>query len=139
MLLYRRLKVRGHAAHILRPMFLEAYRKLTSNAHQHTHTPTRDAPAALTNPGPSTQDSNQRQLYLHLEYHPNNIPRRTVRQLYKKHCGHFTRELNLDCMIVAYYSRPNSIRDYVSHTKLHQEPGKEASKCMGEYPQGLHP
>ena len=53
-----------------------------------------------------------RKLFLHLEYHPDDVSRKTVRQLFERHCGQLTQDLGLDRMTVAY-SRAKNIRDYV--------------------------
>ena len=79
------------------------------------------------------------EIYIHLQYHPDDISRRQVRLLYDDHLvDHFSNTLGVKRAIVAY-SRPNNIGDYVTQAKLHQAPGNTVSTIMGEYELGLNP
>ena len=88
---------------------------------------------------PPTSKSDDESLYIHLEYHPDDISRQKLRQLYDQYCGElFLKELGIERPTIAY-SRPKNVGDYVTQAKLHQAPGKSSSIIMGEYKQGLNP
>jgi len=74
-----------------------------------------------------------------LQYHPDDITRRRVRDLYQEHCGElFENELGIKRAIVAY-SRQRNIGEHITQAKLHEASGEDASTIMGEYKQGLAP
>ena len=76
----------------------------------------------------STQQlSNKERLFFHMEYHTNDIPKTQVRALYDHYCKSTFEGLGIKQFTVAY-SRPPNIKDSVTKAKLHQAPGKEASK-----------
>jgi hypothetical protein len=65
-----------------------------------------------------------RSLYLHWEYHPNGIQRKTLRELYQdtlEACNPFRKG-----MIVAM-SRPKNLRDLLTRTTLQEPEGERAS------------
>jgi tyrosyl-tRNA synthetase len=63
-----------------------------------------------------------------MEYHPNDIPKKSVRAIYE-HCCKSTFEEVLDIkQTTIAYSRPPNLKDTLTKAKLHQAPGKEASK-----------
>ena len=62
-----------------------------------------------------------------MEYHTNDIPKTQVRALYDHYCKSTFEGLGIKQFTVAY-SRPPNIKDSVTKAKLHQAPGKEASK-----------
>ena len=97
----------------------------------HTTTPApQDAPQ-------DAKDDNL--LFIHLQYHPDDIPSRELQQLYDHHCGDlFQQQLGITRTIVAY-SRPRNIGEYVTQAKFYEAPGKHTSFFMGEYKQGLAP
>lgn len=74
-------------------------------------------------------------IYLHWEYHPNDIPRRRIRAIYNSCCEEILRKsIDIEQMTIAY-SRPPNIKDLLTKAKLHQAPGQEASKYYsGELP-----
>ena len=71
--------------------------------------------------------SNKERLFFHMEYHTNDIPKKTVHALYDHYWKTSFEDLGIKQFTVAY-SRPPNIKDYVTKAKLHQAPGKEASK-----------
>jgi len=72
--------------------------------------------------------TNKERLFIHFEYHPNDIPRREIRTIYNNHCSKvFETVLDIKQTTVAY-SRPKNVRDLITKAKLHQAPGREASK-----------
>ena len=67
-------------------------------------------------------------LFLHFEYHKNDIPKSRVRAIYDKHCKELlSTRLGIKQLTIAY-SRPENIKDTITKAKLHQAPGHEASK-----------
>ena len=128
--LYRHLLARSHRSEDILPIFLQAHRKIlapTSHPTQQPTTPTLALPP-----------TNERRLFLHFKFHPNDIPRSTIRRLYDKHCAPFERKLRIKRPTIAY-SRPRNIRDHVSQAKLHEAPGRSSKYHMGEYEKGLDP
>lgn len=93
-----------------------------------------DADRRLERPKPTTTqvtpldlDAKER-LFLHLEFHPHDIPRKLVRSIYDYTCKDtFEKYLGIQQFTVAY-SRPRNIRDLLTRAKLHQAPGKPISK-----------
>ena len=62
-------------------------------------------------------------MILHIEFHPDDIPRKIVRDLWSEHCGeHLSKnieddELGIKQTILAY-SRPNMLRDLLQKAKI---------------------
>ena len=123
--LYRHLLNRGWEIIYIRQLIMDATTKIEERGSR---------PRT-----PPTSKSDDESLYIHLEYHPDDISRQKLRQLYDKCCGElFLKELGIERPTIAY-SRPKNIGDYVTQAKLHQAPGKSSSIIMGEYKQGLNP
>lgn len=82
-----------------------------------------------TNLAPSVPSTdNKDRLFLHMEYHPNDIPRRHVRAIYDDICKDtFEKRLGIKQLTIAY-SRPRNVKDLLTRAKLHQAPGKPVSK-----------
>jgi hypothetical protein len=70
-------------------------------------------------------------LFIHIEYHPEDIPRKRVQALYQLHLG--------EVQPTIAYSRPKNIGDLITKAKLHQAPGQTSSIILGEYRDGLAP
>ena len=86
-----------------------------------------------------TEVEDEERLFIHLEFHPDDIKRKRIQELYAKHCGElFEQKLDIKRPTIAY-SRPKNLGDYVTSAKLHQAPGHTASSIMGEYKNGLNP
>ena len=123
--LYKRLLQRGWGGTYIKPIILQACEKMERRSGPDDHPNTA---AALGN---STVESSADRLFIHLQYHPDDIPRRELQQLYDKHCAQvFQREIGLGRPTIAY-SRPRNIGEYVTQAKYHQAPGREASVIMG--------
>jgi len=72
--------------------------------------------------------SNKERVFLHFEYHKNDIPKSRVRAIYDKNCKELlSTRLGIKQLTIAY-SRPKNIKDTITKAKLHQAPGHEASK-----------
>ena len=53
--------------------------------------------------------SNKERVFIHLEYHPNDIPRKAIREIYDLHCRDvFEAELDIQQVTVAYSRAPTS-------------------------------
>ena len=120
MLLYKRLKARGWDRATLGPIFIAAHEKICSQPLQNHISQSNETL------------SNREQIIIHMEYHPDDIPRRKVQQLFSQHCGDlFTSSiddggLGIKRTILAY-SRPQNLRDLLQKARLHQKPGREVS------------
>jgi len=122
-LLFKRHVARGWDRATMKGYILNADKKLNMP------TPTTNAAAAI----PMAQVlSNRERLFIHMEYHPNDIPKKAVRALYEHYCKSSFERLGIQQLTIAY-SRPPNIKDSITKAKLHQAPGKEASKYyLGE-------
>jgi hypothetical protein len=130
-LLYRRLLERGWEREYIRDLILNACAVVEKKSKPPTAEP--------TTPPTNQTTSEAKLLFIHLQYHPDDISRRRIQELYDKYCGNlFQQEMDIERPVIAY-SRPPNIGDYVTQARLHQAPGKTASTIMGEYRQGLNP
>jgi len=128
-LLYRNLVARGWTREYIRQVINEASKNIEGKAALPT-TANTSSPSNECKPNP---------LYIHMQYHPDGISRKQVRELYEVHCKElFEEELKITSFTLAY-SRPKNTRDYVSQAKLHQAEGRTSSTIMGEHYQGLNP
>jgi hypothetical protein len=85
------------------------------------------------------EDDGKNRLFLHFTYHPEDIPRKRIQELFEQHCGELLRhEINIARPTIAY-SRPKNIGDLITKAKLHQAPGVTSSIILGEYKTGLAP
>ena len=113
--LFHRHVARGWDKAIMREYILRADHKLS-------HPPTSPTAAQTT-----TALSNKERLFLHLEYHSSDIPKRRIRALYDAYCGPvFNSRLGIKQFTITY-SRPKNLKDTLTQAKLHQAPGKPAS------------
>ena len=117
-LLFKRHVTQGWDQVVLKQVFEKALAKLKTTLA--TIPPTCD---------PSPRNSQER-LFFHIQYHPNNIPRKNIRKLYVEECEKILRDkLDVNQLTIAY-SRPNTIGNIVAKAKLYQETGKEVSKYI---------
>ncbi|KAL3790505.1 hypothetical protein ACHAWO_010636 [Cyclotella atomus] len=128
-LLYRRLLLRGWDRTFMRNLILEACTCAKSKAHTPAAQPTLNQ--GLLN--------DVDRLFIHIEYHPEDIPRKRVQELYQLHLGEvLNAELGIEQPTIAY-SRPKNIGDLITKAKLHQASGQTSSIILGEYRDGLAP
>ena len=128
-LLYRRLLLRGWDRTFMRNLILEACTCAKSKAHTPATQPTLNQ--GLLN--------DVDRLFIHIEYHPEDIPRKRVQELYQLHLGEvLNAELGIEQPTIAY-SRPKNIGDLITKAKLHQASGQTSSIILGEYRDGLAP
>ncbi len=113
--LFDRHVARGWSREVMQEYILDANRRL-------------NLPVLTTNPTPTTPPDNKERLFIHMEYHPRDIPRKYVRAIYDSTCKEtFEQVLGIKQFTVAY-SRSRNIRDLVTRAKIHQAPGKPVSK-----------
>jgi hypothetical protein len=128
-LLYRRLLNRGWNRDFMRKLVLEACAAVKRKAAL------PPAPVILDQ---AINDEEER-LFLHVVYHPDDISRKRIQELYQQPCGDlFRAELGIVRPTIAY-SRPKNIGDYITKAKLHQAPGQTSSIILGEFKNGLAP
>lgn len=125
--LFVRHVARGWEPSTMKEYILQADKKLQASP--------RLTPAATPTTQPTIQPTNNERLFIHWEYHPNDIPRRHIRAIYNNNCKEVFESMLKIKQVTVAYSRPNNVRDRISKAKLHQAPGREASKFYsGELP-----
>ena len=121
MLFYKRLRARGWDRATIEPIFITAYNKIS---HQPEEPPTLKKQRTES---PSFRDL----MIIHLEYHPDDIPRKKIREIYSQHCAEkFESILGIQRTIVAYSNPPN-LRDLLQSAKLFEQKGSEVSTFLG--------
>ena len=86
-------------------------------------------------PAESISNALEKQIVLHLKYHPDDIPRKKIHQLFSETCepivsrGTDDGGLGMKRTIIAY-SRPRNLRDLLQKAKLYQKRGKEVSTYL---------
>ena len=76
--------------------------------------------------------SDRSRSFFHLEYHPCDISRKSIRTLYNKECKDILEtEVGVKGFTIAY-SRPRNVTDLVTKSKLYEVEGKEVSFYIGE-------
>jgi hypothetical protein len=115
---FHQLCQRGHQPDQLKTLFSAAAERIQSTNNSVTTT--------------LKLDKYQRNdIFLHLQYHPQQIPRSVLQSFFKTYCSDElacfqnkdgSATISIDKMTVAY-SRPRNIRDIVSRTKLQQPNG----------------
>ena len=112
-LLLRRLLNRGHKYETLEPVFQSAVKNIELKANSHF----KPTPPPLLQSKP---------LFLHLPYHPKDISRKRLRDIYDATCqsslscihnDETDGDLKIDRLTIAY-SRPKNLRDLLFPTKL---------------------
>ena len=68
---------------------------------------------------------------IHLEYHPDDIPQKKIRETYSQHCAEkFESILVIQRTIVAFSNPPN-LRDLLQNAKLFEQKGSKVSTFLG--------
>jgi len=84
-------------------------------------------------PTPVTEpaiEEEERRLFFHMQYHPKDIPRREIRDIYDDLCKTtLEAELGITQFTIAY-SRPTTIGSVIAKSDLYQVEGKEVSKYI---------
>ena len=133
-LLFRRLQYRGHKTNDLQVLFLDAVEK---NQERNSSTVDRD----LQKPNDSKLDNC---LYFHIPFHPRDISRKKIRDIYEKICenepselGNFKSMTNgktgelmtIDRLTVAYH-RPKNLRDLLCPSALSESDSCKVSNFI---------
>ena len=124
-LLFHRLLDRGWQREEIHPIFIDSAALLEAHA---------------TTPKPLKKDDSMDDMALmHLQFHPNDVTRREIRQYYEKNCGElFREEIGIERFVIAY-SRLHNIGEYITQAKLYEAPGVTSETIMGEIKDGLAP
>ena len=125
-LLFRRHCLQGWNQDVLKRIFSSALNKLYKSLEAPT-------PAPVTAP---EEISSREHLFLHMQYHPRDIPKSDIRKIYSEVCEElFAEELDIKQFTIAY-SRPTTIGSVVAKSKLFEVEGQEVSKYItGELPE----
>jgi hypothetical protein len=115
--LYKHLLARGWSQSTLKKYILEINSKL------HT-VPSSTGP--LQGDTPTDKPSTKDRLFFHIPYHPNDIPRCCIQQLYQQHCHDAFQSIGITSLTVAY-SRHRNLREHLTQARLHQAAGQEAN------------
>ena len=119
-LLFKRLQMQGWDPAVLRGLFSTALHSILDKPHK---VPSQAA-------GPASALSNDELLFLHMEFHPRDIPRRRVREIYSQECEKtFEADVGIKKFILAY-SRPKTLGNIVAKAKLFKQSGREVSKLL---------
>ena len=126
-LLFKRHVARGWDAALIKSWIISADETIQSQATAIAQ------PSQLLPPLTHAPDPDER-LFIHFEYHQNDIPKSRVRALYDHHCKTiFEEELGINQLTIAY-SRSMNLQELLTKAKLHQAPGLEVSTYMGGQP-----
>ncbi|KAL3791711.1 hypothetical protein ACHAWO_009969 [Cyclotella atomus] len=118
-LLFSRHVNQGWDPTVLKEVFATALRKLKANLEK--------PPTPVTEPA---IEEEERRLFFHMQYHPKDIPRREIRDIYDDLCKTtLEAELGITQFTIAY-SRPTTIGSVIAKSDLYQVEGKEVSKYI---------
>lgn len=122
-LLYKRLAARGWDATSMRQLILTAITKL----QQHSKATTQSI---------QQQPNQNGSIFLHLQYHQNDIPRIELRTIYEKNCKHLEqlttkkgKELSLTSFTIAY-SRTKNLHDILNQPSSIQSRAKKKNTTL---------
>jgi len=116
--LFDRHVARGWDRTIMKEWILNADKKIQRDNHPD---PTQ------SDSTPDQPLSNKERLFLHFEYHKNDIPKKRIRAIYDNTCQEaFSEILGIEQLTIAY-SRSKNVQDTITKARLHQAPGLEAS------------
>ena len=130
-LLFQRLRARGHTQETLTTLFKEALRKLNTKLNHNKLQPPCQQHKRIKLTTTEAINSN---LFLHLQYHPKGISRRTIQETYNKICTRqnkndegFDHMVNDDTdgimsvkKLTVACSRPRNIRDLLCPSTLRE-------------------
>ena len=127
--LFARHVARGWSRDLMKSLILDADKRIKSPPILQV------PPPVLPLPGQQHPEVIKDTLYLHWQYHPNDIPRHRLRAIYDTTCRNAIEgALDITKLVIAY-SKPPNLKEALTKAKLHQAPGKNASKFYsGELP-----
>ena len=119
--LFNRMLARGHKAESLRTVFVEATQSIED----------RYNPMVDTKNTAKSEISSDDAIFFHIPYHPRDISRQKIRDIYEKTCENGPSGSNFKCMtndmtgsfmqiskLTVAYSRPKNLRDLLCPSKL---------------------
>ena len=130
-LLHRRLVERGWDSTFIKELIIWADTsvKLRQPTDEPTNEPTR--PPLV---GELFQENTLRtRIFFHLEYHPADIPRRVLRDIYDCRCRSAFESIGIKTFTIAY-SRPPNLQQALTRAHLHQADGKGARHFYSHIP-----
>lgn len=71
----------------------------------------------------------RKRIFFHLQYHPSDIPKRTIRDIYDRRCRCAFAAIGIDTLTIAY-SRPNTLQQALTRAHLHEAPGRSARQIF---------
>ena len=80
----------------------------------------------------SQPNSPRTRIFFHLEYHPADIPRRILRDIYERRCQAALRTIGVTTLTIAY-SRPSTLQQALTRAQLHQAAGRTAKRAYHDY------
>jgi hypothetical protein len=118
---YSHLLKRGYSPEILTPLFQEAGTAATLRTQR----------LDCTTNSSMTHTQSENRLFLHWEYHPRDISRKTIRQCYKETLAPALAASPLDIrQLTVAYSNQRSLRSILNKTQLDEAPNDRASSYV---------
>ena len=120
---------------VLRDLFLSALNKLKcqleaplpANVNVTPTPPSQEEEANIIQP----PVENPKLQFLHMQFHPGDIPRKEIRKIYNNTCADTLGDLVLGMeKFIGAYSKPRTIGGAVAKSQLFEAPGKEVSKYL---------
>jgi hypothetical protein len=121
--LYERHVARGWDKRLMKSLILAASERIRTLP---------PLPTVQQHPPPTTEINlnNKKEpdtIYLHWEYHPNDLLQNKIRSIYNSTLQEIVNKtLDINKLVIAY-SKPPNIKDALTKAKLHQAPGRNAS------------
>ena len=113
---------RGYTRDTLLPLFYEVTKAIDNRAQQLS--------VSSTTPSASNPPSTGRQLFLHWEFHPNDISRQQIQKAYRETLGPvLENKLGVDKLTIAYSNPPN-LRRLLTKTQLKEPEGERVSSLV---------
>ena len=126
--LYRVMKARGHPADKLCKYFLAAGKNTERMIKRQLQNIDRGIGRRCMVKKETTLI--EERLFYHVEFHPHNISRQTIRNLYDNILQDVLRdEVGIKQLTVAYH-RPRNLRDMIAPSRIHKPIGKEVSTYL---------
>ena len=128
-LLHKRMVERGWDGTFVKGLIIWA----DAEVRQRSLTPTDeddddDADPPSSNIGALKQDFSPRtRVFFHLEYHPSDIPKSLIRDIYNRRCKSAFAAIGIDTLTIAY-SRPPTLQQALTRAHLHEAPGRSARR-----------
>ena len=125
-LFFKRLVSQGWDQAVLKNLFTTAFNKLNQQLENPPPPPANDQPDRVG------------RLFFHLTFHPNDMPRREIRQIFTETLEEVVREAaDIEQFTVAY-SKPTTIGSRIAKAAMFEVEGREVSKYLaGEVPDDI--